>query len=271
MGVGGVSAAKPRWRQGLSKLYPSLTWVNAAVRRPAGAARALARRVSMDEVKGPSTFSETLFRRRGSREMREDRLARAHVHSWDSLNVEADDHTVLDDRCITLRPQAQADACPVEFETHGAGEVSVPVRQHEDLVLRALGPTPCIHDPGVVDCDARYLADTLVDQLVGVADESRQMDIGATRCERPGNAEEDNPTASECLSGTDRYRAFGAHGPHLDVRDLVTHRNRHFYCSLQALIPLCESAKLSSVLEHESRARSSVLPASDPTRAALST
>ncbi len=150
-------------------------------------------------------------------------VTRRHGDAAAFFDVETLDHTVVDDCGVTLRARSEAETRTIEFESHGLGESTRAVGQHKNLV-GTLITLPRIHDPWVVDTDARNGLNALRLQLVEPLDESGQVHLRATGCERPGNREQDDLSLAQHFG---RAHGLGhtivTKDVDLDIGDLVSY------------------------------------------------
>ena len=154
--------------------------------------------------------------------MLDDHVARRHGDSRTLFNIKTLENTVVDDRGVTLRPEAQAETRAIQFEAHRLGEVACAVRQHRDVgcTLRLL---PCIHDPRVVDADACDGLNAFCLQLVEALHETREVNFRAAGRERTGNGKEYDFALAESVERADGLgHAVIAENMNLDVGDLVS-------------------------------------------------
>jgi len=154
--------------------------------------------------------------------MLDDHVARRHGDSRALFDIETLEYAVVDDRGIALRAETEAKTRAVELEAHCLREVARAIREHRDVGC-TLSLLPRIHDPWVVDADARDRLDAFRLQFVEALHEARQVNLRASGSESAGNREKYDLAFAENLCRTDGLgHSVVAEDVNLNIGDLVT-------------------------------------------------
>lgn len=143
-------------------------------------------------MSGEKNFKKKRRKKQNSEHF-EDVLSSTEGKSTAFLQIQHLDDPIFGKKSVSPGPDSQSHGliAQIELAPNSPGEVPIPVRQQEHLVLDLEVLLPGLHDEGVVHRNASDGVDALGFELRGLVDESRQVLLRAGRGEGSRDGEED--------------------------------------------------------------------------------
>jgi hypothetical protein len=154
---------------------------------------------------------------------REHSLRGAHLQAKVAFHREKAHDAVVQDGRVALGTSAKAARARVSLQSNRASKISVPVRDHDDIIAGVLRAPPGSHDEGVIDGDTRDRLHPFGLELFGSQDKAWQVIVRTRRSERARHGEENDLSLSEQLSAANFAGPVSAHDPKLDVGDVLAY------------------------------------------------